>query len=376
MQSLHLIETWYTKNTKLYKIESINELKVYLVNLNKDVDIASAIQFSSDYEFKYFDLVKINCKDIKIRAENIFKLNFLMIVKALNKYFKNSNVNIEIQYEVPGENDKLIKKYNSTFKHDAYIKISNNNNYYDIGLEYFEPHHDRIKDNDKLISSIVNLNGYYVYEEKKNNYNDFMHETIHNLLTCICALNHDPYTLAKINYFKNYKETKTLKKDTEFFNNIIKWKKDNFVDLKSFFNKIRPKNQETEERFEYDEFLEYLEEIYNIKIELIDNYCSYENIVKIIIKLDYRISTIINDYKEIYQRAMQILFDSQEQIINFIEKSNIKIKSIPMYINYFLMNHIQNYISENILSSVLQNLLSKFKSNIVISNILKDLKIY
>jgi hypothetical protein len=371
-----LIETWYKKNTKLYKIDSIYELKVYLVNLNKDSDNASTIQFSSDYEFKYFDLTKINCEDIKIRPENIFKLNFLMIVKTLNKYFKNSNVKIEIEYEVPGENDKLIKKYNSTFKHDAYIKISNNNNYYDIGLEYFEPHHDRIKDNDKLISSIVNLNGYYVYEEKKNNYNDFMHETIHNLLTCICALNHDPYTLAKINYFKNYKKTKTLKKDTELFNNIIKWKKDNSINFKLFFNDIKSKNQETEERFKYDEFIEYLEETHNIKIELIDNNCSYENIVKIIIKLDHRISTIINDYKEIYQRAMQILFDSQEEIINFIEKSNIKIKSIPMYINYFLMNHIQNYISENILSSVLQNLLNKFKSNIVISNILKDLKIY
>jgi hypothetical protein len=376
MNSLQLIETWYTKNTKLYKIESINELKVYLVNLNKDLDIASAIQFSSDYEFKYFDLVKINCEDIKIRPENIFKLNFLMIVKTLNKYFKNSLLNIEIQYEVPGENDKLIKKYNSTFKHDVYIKISNNNNYYDIGLEYFETIHDRIKDDDKEISSIVNLDGYYVYEEKKNNYNDFMHEVIHNLLICTCALNDDPYTLSKINYFKNYKETKTLKKDTELFNKIMKWKKNNLIDFELFFEDLRPKNQETQERYEYNEFIEYLEEL-NINIKFNNkNECGYKYFIDIIINLDNNISTGIYEYRKIYTRTMDILLESQSQIIDFIKKSNMKKKSIPLYINNFLRNHIQNYTSEYTLSKVLENLISKFKNNPSISNIFKNLKIY
>ena len=375
--NLQVIETWYIKNTKLYKIDSIIELKIYLVNLNKDFDIASAIQFSSDYEFKYFDLLKINCEEIKIRPENIFKLNFLMIVKTLNKYFKDSLVNIEIKYEVPGENDKLIKKYNSTYKHDIYIKISNNNNYYDIGLEYFETIHDRIKDDDKEISSIVNLDGYYVYEEKKNNYNDFMHEVIHNLLTCTCALNRDPYTLSKINYFKNYKETRTLKTDTELFNQIMKWKKNNLVDFELFFNKLIPTNQETKELFEYDKFIEYLEEIHNINIKFNNkNECEYRYFIDLIVNLDNDMSTMIFNYKKIYTRTMDILLESQNQIIDFIEKSNMKKKSIPLYINNFLRNHIQNYTSEYTLSKVLEKLINKFENNPSLGTIFKNLKIY
>lgn len=376
MQSVQVIESWYTKNTKLYKIESIYELKGYLVNLNKDLDIASAIQFSSDYEFKYFDLKKINCEEIKIRPENIFKLNFLMIVKTLNKYFKNSNVNIEIQYEVPGENDKLIKKYNSTFKHDVYIKISNNNNYYDIGLEYFETIHDRIKDDDKLISSVVNLDGYYIYEEKNNNYDSFMREVIHNLLICTCALYHDPYTLSKINYFKNYKETKTLKKDTILFNKIMKWKKNNLVDFELFFKDIIPTNQETKQYYNFDEFIEYLEEN-NINIKLNNkNECEYKYFIDIIITLDNNISTIICEYRKIYTRTMDILLESQNQIIDFIEKSSMKKKSIPLYINNFLRNHIQNYKQEDTLSKAFESLLTKFNNNSSISNIFKNLKLY
>ena len=376
MQSVQVIESWYTKNTKLYKIESIYELKGYLVNLNKDLDIASAIQFSSDYEFKYFDLKKINCEEIKIRPENIFKLNFLMIVKTLNKYFKNSNVNIEIQYEVPGENDKLIKKYNSTFKHDVYIKISNNNNYYDIGLEYFETIHDRIKDDDKLISSVVNLDGYYIYEEKNNNYDSFMREVIHNLLICTCALYHDPYTLSKINYFKNYKETKTLKKDTILFNKIMKWKKNNLVDFELFFKDIIPTNQETKQYYNFDEFIEYLEEN-NINIKLNNkNECEYKYFIDIIITLDNNISTIICEYRKIYTRTMDILLESQNQIIDFIEKSSMKKKSIPLYINNFLRNHIQNYKQEDTLSKAFESLLTKFDNNSSISNIFKNLKLY
>jgi NADH/F420H2 dehydrogenase subunit C len=83
----------------------------------------------------------------------------------------------------------LIKHYNCTYKHDIYIKIFNKeNDYYDIGLEYFESVHDRIKDHEKEISSLINLDGYYVYEEKNKNYNDFMHESIYNLLTCISGV--------------------------------------------------------------------------------------------------------------------------------------------------------------------------------------------
>ena len=168
------INLWYTNKTKLYKIDELQYLLKYIVKT--DENIYYTINYSIDYKFSYLDLEKINCKKINVRPENIFKINFSSVITNMKKYFKN--IEIKILFESPSENDILIKKTKYTYKHDVYIKISNELSFYDIGLEYFEIKHDRIKDNDKEISSKINLDGYYIYNEKDNSYNKFMKETI------------------------------------------------------------------------------------------------------------------------------------------------------------------------------------------------------
>ncbi len=359
MEPTSTIIKWYEKKTKLYKKKDLDILLKYIVKT--DQNIANDIEFSNDFEFNYLDLEKINCESIKVRPENIFKINLLRIIKKFKKYF--TNIELDLFFESPGDIDREIKTYKCTFKHDAYIRISNNVNEnkksYDIGLEYFESIHDRIKDDDKYISSKINLDGYYIYFEKKNNYNDFIKNIIYSLFIWICALDNDKYTLSKIIYFKNYKNTKSLKMDTELFNDIISWKKNDNVNFKIFFERLRVINPDTEEIFKYKEFIEYIEENYNIIIDFIDNsetFCKYSVIIDILVKMDNSYSRKIEAYLKIYTRTMDVLIESQDELIKWVKDSNESRKLIPKYTDNFLRNHIQYYKCNDTLKKVYHEL--------------------
>ncbi len=357
MQHKQQIEKWFETKKKLHFQSDLQILKEYLVVT--DQNIANTIYFSSDYEFSYFDLSEIDCKKIKVRPENVFKINFELVIKKLKKYFPDTK--IIINFEAPSENDTLIKKYNCTYKHDICLKLINKNNEsYDIALEYFELIHDRIKDNDKEISSKVILDGYYVYHEASNNYNDYMKETIYYILMSICTIEDNPYKLSKINFFNNYKNIRTLESDTEKFNNIMKWKQENIINLYDFFKKAHPINQETSKKFTFDEFLEYLEDN-EVNIEFVDDKynCEYKYITEIITVVDSNCSIDILRYKKIYTKTMDVLIDSQKQMIKWIKQMNNFRKLIPKYLDSFLRVHIQNYRCFDTQNKVICNLQHK-----------------
>jgi hypothetical protein len=110
-----------------------------------------------------------------------------------------------------------------------------------------------------------------------------------------------------------------------------------------------------------NEFIEYLEE-HDIIIKFINNYeCEYKYFIDIIINVDNNISTIIYDYKKIYTRTMDILLESQKQIISFIKKTSNYKKLIPKWFDNTLNLHIQNYKSKHTLSNI-QKILNKSKN--------------
>ena len=45
------------------------------------------LKYDKNSKIYYFDLSEMNCKKINVRPENVFKINFDMIVKKLKKYF-------------------------------------------------------------------------------------------------------------------------------------------------------------------------------------------------------------------------------------------------------------------------------------------------
>lgn len=181
-----------------------------------------------------------------------------------------------------------------------------------------------------------------------------MKKTILTLFLAICALLDDPYVLSKINYFKNYDENneKKLKKDTELFNTIIEWKKLNSFNFKIFFERAILINPDTNNEFDFDEFIEYLYDNYRIKIIFLDKNFNCKYFVDIIMNIEIECSDMILSYRKIYCKTMEILFESEKELLIWVSKSNEARRFIPKYVDNFLLNHIKNYKYQCILEKV------------------------
>jgi len=170
----------------------------------------------------------------------------------------------------------------------------------------------------------------------------------------ICSIANDPYNLAKINFFKYYKNKKTLKKDTEIFNKIMRYKKHNIVDFSDFFNMLNPKNIDTGDFYELNDFITFISDTYNIDVNIdMNGYCSYDIFTKIIIYSDNQFDSYdISIYKNIFLEAINILFESQKEMIEFIKEASNKKNGLAKFIDYFLLNHLTNYRDRETLKHV------------------------
>lgn len=368
----------FKSNTKLRQREDLEKFSKYLSET--ELCHVKTIKFSNDYIFTYCNIPQILFVDklpakpdeIIARPESVFKLNIYNIVKEFKKIFSRCNVKIMLEFEASGWNDKLMK--NNPYKHDAYIQITDKTNkIYDIGLEYFETKHNRFNDSDKEISSKLNLSKYIVYEEKIGNHDEFIKKTIELLFLGICTIIHDPYPLCKIKFFKNHTNEKTLKKDTELFNNVMEWRRKKSFDLKIFYENamitkpVRKNDEDNDENNEFEnvyEFIEFLDEEYNIKIPLDDiTNCDYNYFTKIIMRIDENCSNIIVSYRDMYVKTMDLIIESQEDLLESESESNDAKRLVPKWLSNFLLCHITYYIDRYTLEKVYFNLGNFFGFN-------------
>lgn len=371
------ILSWYESNKKIKDIEDVKIIIDYINNNDKVILEFNIIEikFSSDITFNIINLPNINISN-KVRLENIFKMNLYLIYKKMIKYFsvKNSGIIIELFFEEASNIDKNIKKLNGTYKHDAYIKIYqdekyytengleyNDEEYFDIGLEYFEKLHNKIIDDDKITSSNVILDKFMIYRENIDNYVEFMKEVIYNIILLICSCNNDIYTLSKINFFKNFDDNKLLKQYTGIFNYIMNCRKDNKFNINDLIDKLKlvDKNGEL---YEIEDYIKYIKHKFNnLSIEFIeDEYIGeYLLLEKIIIYTNEEQSDQIEIYKNIYTNSIKIFFHSHEEIIKLVKhKNKITKKDLPNYISKLLSVHLFNlkfYTREKIIEKAKQD---------------------
>ena len=334
------IREWYEKKSKLDNQSDLEIIYDYI----RPIAIAKRICISNSFKFKC-----IKTQFENIRFENIFKLNWMKICRKLNKLSKKyfPKINIICKFESPSNMDYNMQKY--TFKHDVYIIIENleHNKYYDFAIEYFEKdsHTRRDIDNNKELYCQQMVYQYIIYREEANNIKTFFLDTIYKILLSICVSCDDIYNLAKINFFKNnhYNPIK-LKNTTDTFINIVNYHKSNKFNFEKLFNKLLPKNLVTKELFEMNEFIEFLEENYNIIVNIDDNgNCNYNLFTSMILDLDINISQRIKPYKDIYSEAMNILLNSQKEIINYVKETTEKQQLLPEFLTYYLTNKIQSF---------------------------------
>ncbi len=346
MESIKLenkVNCWFNKKTKLYERKSIKKLRNYLKTCYKT---KHTIYFSNDLKFDYYDYNVNN-----VRVENIFKVNWRHIVKLLNKYFPK--VKTRIYYECHSDIQKQIIRDTNCYDHDIYIVIEDEDGHrYDCVIEYFEKIHNDKIDNDKEIQTIQFVDLYKVYDEKKYyNMYQFMKNTINDILIMISTASDDCYNLSKVLFFKDCENQTNLKLQTDNFENIIECKKNNRFDFVKFYKKINPVDSDTGDAIDINSFITFLKKELNIMCNLDEcRYGDYELFSNIIIKIDIMKieSPAIKQYKNIFNRAINILFNAQEQIINFVKERNEKKYLIPKFIDNFCKYHLKNHIDNKL----------------------------
>lgn len=287
----------------------------------------------------------------------------------MKKYFNDINfrgLKLSVNFEKAGYIDIIKKIPQATYKHDVYIRIeySNNNDYVEreIGLEYFETKHDRIKDQEKKISSEIQLETYMVYEEKDKKYYEFMKNAIYEIFLNTCCVLNDKYILTKIIYFQNHIVNKNIKQDTLIFNKILDWKKNNKFNFEEFFIGSRPINPDNDKPFDdYEDFKKYIDDNYKIKIFLDNkNYCQFEYFIEIINKIDAELCPKIYDYRKTFTNMLNIMLDASDKIITMSnDKSRLIKHNFPAYLDN-LPIHIQNWKNKTLVKNIYNTISKKF----------------
>lgn len=352
--SKKIIKNWDHKKSKLSDNGSLKILYDYLNINDKDYTIHK-IKISGQYDFKY-----IKCEEDNIRQENIFKLNFLNIVQKLNEYFPS--VKILIDFEASTIVDTILKKHNCTYKHDVLIKIQpntydvENEEIFEVVLEYFEKIHNKFNDDDKKISTNIFSDSYLVFSEKTDNMKEFIIKSIYSIIELICAsMKNGKYELSKILYFhENYKsKNNDIALDVELFNKIINVKKSGEFNFKQFYEEIQPFNPDTGDDLSFNEFIEYIQENYNnddddddenkFNFNNVDNIYSSDVFEKLILYLNINMSEeMLKKYKNIYMMALDKIFIASDKIISILEKQRKKKLQLPQFVKNIQKFHKDN----------------------------------
>ncbi len=352
------VSYWNNKNTKIYNLKDLLILEYYLQNFNKAKVTHYNIAITDDYKFTY-----ITYNGDNIRQENIFKLNLFYIVQKLKEYYKDADIGIF--YEKHTWCDKQIKNTQSTYKHDVLINlrklngesfIQDENNLdnmtydqikdsFEIVLEYFEKKHNRFSDGDKEISVKQTTDEYSVYSEKTDDYTEYFEHTIYSLMKYICAATNNKYELSKVLYYMNCNKSKkkATKLTIDYFNRIIDYKKNGKFNFVAFFDELKPQNIDSGEDFTIDEFIDFLDEEFDIQVELDeDNNCDFKTFTKIISKVsDESINTVhaIDKYRQTYFNAVDVLNDASDEIIKLMQVIRNKRYHLPVYVKNLLKYH-------------------------------------
>ena len=341
------IKKWDVKKSKLSDDESLQILEDYLKTCDKKYYVKK-IHVAGQYEFEY-----IKCKENNIREENIFKLNFLNIVQKLNEYF--SNVKILIEFEAPTTVDNILKKQHCTYKHDVLIKIQpnkdevDNDEIFEVVLEYFEKIHNKFNDDDKKVATNLFSDAYFVFSEKSDNMEDFMIDAIYRIIELICVCTNNKYDLSKILYFhKNNRDKTILLKEYKYFEKMLEIIKNEKFDLKKLYDEIQPINPDTGDDFNFKEFIEFIEENYNednkFNFNNVNNIYSSDIFEQIILYLDINVccNDVLNRYKQIYMSTIKKLFVASNRIIKILENQRKKRLQLPDFVKNITKFHIDN----------------------------------
>lgn len=333
------------------KLNLINELLNQIDTTKYEFEIA----YGLEHIYKFFEptnelLIELNSiqEKININKENIIKLNICNFMNGLKNYVikKNldSDIEIEISFNTPSDNEyKLIDKIKKISNYDIIIKIfSKNYRCFEIGFNYSELARyeldDKSYDSNYLIgkSASINLDNYYSYCSKENNFKEFIQKLMYETLIIFYSFLNDEYSLAKIIYYKSIKTEKNSKKEIQMFNKVINYMKEGTFDLELFFEKLMFTNDEGNQ-IKFEDFILLLKQDLEIDIAFCEgtNLCETKYLEEIINNLEKKNSDLIPVYRKIYSNCLNALKNASKEILKLTNQLN---KSKDDLVEYVRIN--------------------------------------
>lgn len=329
----------------------LNNFKVY-----NQSQYTEHIKYGEYLDFAYINFQNLSQDELNncgVNIVDIFKFNLNIITMQMSVYFPN--ISIKIQFDVPNRNESIIMDYEYALKHDVYIEFKYSNIFFDCGFDFLKK--TKNIDEQKYISSLVNLDYYKYFDEELDKVNIFIDECIYRLLIIICCICNDEYKLAEIIFINSNKHNNNLKQQIQIFNKVIDAKKKNYINLYDFYEQIIPINLNTGNDMLFDEFLQYLNDnifIHN-DINLINYNICWEDFETLITEINSDISFQIKNYKKIFTQSIGTLIKSLKTINELTIQINKTKRYIPQYINNFISN-LEHYSNKDLLLNVKENL--------------------
>jgi hypothetical protein len=358
-----------------------------IITEQKKISITDEIICGKKLKFNYINGDKLiqlldnkNIPKEGLTYLSILKYNFDKIINQLVEYFPDIKINKF--YNSPCMTECKIKREEFTYKYDIYIVMTKNDKIYEYGFDFFFNLSDIPENKYSHSKTLLDDYQYFINEDIETNddIKRYLNENLFKILIAICALKDDEYQLAEIMFVKSNQENKTQKqilKELGYFLRVINWKKSNDIDLEDLFDSLMLEDNETKEQINKKQFLKIINEICTDKKIIFSSKqknINHEIFEMLLMNINSHNSQMLQQYRDIYLKAMSMLMNSLKIIIELVKEINMKKTFTPDYINNFIEFHLDEYKEQNIFNKIYYEKINEKK--ILFENLFKDINAY
>lgn len=339
--------------------------------MEEEIICGKRLKFNYINGDKFFSLIKNKNTGIqnKFTHMDILRYNFNQIISQLVNYFPEIKI---IKFDNTScVTECKIKQEQYAYKYDIYLVLNKDDKIYEYGFDFFTSLSDMPENKFTHSKTLLDDYIFYLSEDISSNTDIKYHlnEVLFKLLTTICAIQDDEYQLAEILYVKSNQENKTYKqiiKDLSYFLRIINWKKEDKIDLEDLYDECMFIDKKINKSISYEKFKETLSKICcknNVKYNIDNKIIYFELFEEIILNIsEHYQSSIIDNYKIVYKKAIKLLMESLKIIISMVKEINRKKTFTPEYINNLIMFHMDEYINQKPINEIYNKRINKFKN--------------
>ena len=320
--------------------------------------------FSDDYVFETYCMDETMQKTLKIRQENVFKLNIDEIVRKFGELL-GFKINYYALFEESTIIEPQLKMSKHCWKHDCIIRLQlpYNQSAIEICLEYdeYDSHNKnstKLNDKRKILQSNFFCDSFISYKESKNPdehaHSIFYNDLIYKIFQYTCSMLKDKYLLAKIIYFRNYNGN-NIKLDTELFDMITDYAKTDKINLSELVDQLMIKNESSKGCYCYDdEFKEFVLDTY--EIELSGEFCNYDTFCELITEIEGQLSRNVKRFKKIMLASHKKLTEAGELIIELLDANSDKKYKVNKFVTDFIENDIHSMKDINVINELINDM--------------------